>query len=232
MTTMLLERRSRPIRGVRIVRQESAPFGLQVIPTRRLSTADVRRILDRLPPTDGPIVTSALNTIEQEAFTEAGFVERESLYLLRHDFSAAPRATSDARIRSARRTDLANVITIDGQSFDPFWTFDRVALSTARKATPTHRYAVACIDRRVVGYVIVGLAGAASFLQRLAVHPDVRGQGVGSHLVCDSIEWARQRSSTHMMVNTQMSNAGAFALYQRLGFSVDTNRLKVLEWHR
>lgn len=227
---MLLERRSRPVRGVRVVTRESAPFGVQVVPTRMLTVSDVHRTLDRLPRTEGPIVTSALSSIEQRAFIEAGFIERECLHLLRHDLRRTPRHKSSTRIRPARRTDLPAVLGIDQLSFDTFWSFDRAGIAAARKATPVHRYVVAVDRRRVVGYAITGQSGAASFLQRLAVHPDHRAGGVGSHLVSDAIDWARRRGSTYMMVNTQESNQRAFNLYRKLGFTVDRDSLKVLEW--
>lgn len=227
---MLLERRSRPIRGVRIVTRDTAPFGLQVIPTRRLTVDEVRKTLARLPDADGPIVTSALNTVEQEAFRKCGFVERESLYLLRRKLIEIPNIASAANIRNARRSDIQQVLAIDEQSFDRFWSFDRNGLAAARKATPTNRYVVAVLDGTIVGYAITGSAGSSGFLQRLAVVPHRRGQRVGSHFISDAAAWALQRGCSTLMVNTQTSNSEAFELYQHLGFEVDTDRLKVLEW--
>lgn len=227
---MLLERRSRPVRGVRIVSRESAPFGVQVIPTRRLTVDEVRKTLDRLPEVSGPVVTSALSTVEQDAFVTCGFVERESLYLLRHRLVDVPDIVSAATIRNARRGDITDVLEIDKASFDRFWSFDRNGLSSARKATPQNRYVVAVLDRTIVGYAITGSAGTTGFLQRLAVRPGHRGQRIGSHLVSDAAAWAVRRGCASMMVNTQTSNSEAFALYKHLGFTVDSDRLKVLEW--
>ena len=216
-----------------MIRRPAAPFGAQVVPTRDLDRHDVERALERLHDVDGPIVTSALTPTEQTPFVECGFTERESLHLLRHDFASVPaRPPVPTTIRSARRTDRRRILQIDHLSFDEFWRFDRSSLLSARRATPHHRYIAAVHDRLVVGYAIVGAAGATGYLQRLAVHPQARGQGVGSKLVLDAIDWAMGRGSLTMLVNTQIENTAALALYRSLGFELDADRLRVLEWRR
>ena len=229
---MLLERRLRLIRGVRVIHRADGPFELQIIPMRRLSPDEVARLVERLPATSGRVVTSALSPIEQGSFRELGFVDFEALHLLRHRFDPPPNRSSPARIRPARRADLRVILDIDARCFDTFWTLDRSGIDSARKATPSHHYVVAELDGRVVGYAISGHAGAPSFLQRLAVHPDVQGMGIGSHLVTDGIQWAMGRRALNMMVNTQVSNEGAARLYQSLGFALDSDQLKVLELPR
>lgn len=229
--TMLLERRSRPSRGVKVVRRESAPFGTQIVPMRMLNEADVRSVMRRLGPIAGPVVTSALSPVEQEAFISFGFVERETLHLLRHDFSDRPRWTRNGlQIRSARRRDLDRVLDIDHASFDDFWRFDRAALLSARRATSVHRYVTARRGGETVGYAITGVAGSTSYLQRLAVDPAARRTGVATELVQDAIEWAIGRGTLAMLVNTQQGNSGAVQLYRSLGFRLDEHGLKVLEW--
>lgn len=124
------------------------------------------------------------------------------------------------------------MLEIDAESFDQFWKLDRDGLLAARKATPIHRYRVALIDRRVVGYAISGRSGRSAFLQRLGVDPVHRGQGIGAQLVSDSIRWAIAGGGASMLVNTQVVNADALRLYERLGFVLDREQLKVLEWPR
>lgn len=230
---MLLQRLSLPVRGVRVITKEDSPLGAQIIPQRRLDADEVRRLIAHLEPrAHGPIVTSALGTIEQDGFREAGFVERESLYLLRHSLHAVPSHDSTARLRTGRRSDLARVLEIDRSSFDDFWKLDRDGLTSARKATPVNHYRVATINRRVVGYVVTGRAGRATFLQRLGVDPAHRGKGIGAQLVADAIDWAIGQRGSSMLVNTQVVNQPARRLYERLGFILDREQLKVLEWPR
>jgi len=233
---MLLDRLQRPVRGVRLVRREqddvNAPFRIQIVPLRDLTSSDVDRIKDELVDTPGPIVTSALTNREQSPFLAAGFSPRESLYLLRHDLRDIAEPSGPTTIRNARRSDLDAVLTIDHQGFDDFWAFDREALHAARKATPTHRYVVATHNRQVVGYAVSGHAGSTSYLQRLSVATDFRGRGAGSQLILDALAWGVRSGANAMLVNTQEVNLRALEVYQSHGFVLDDERLTVLEWNR
>ena len=65
-------------------------------------------------------------------------------------------------------------------------------------------------------------------LQRLAVHPDRQGEGLGIALVADALHWLRRRSVQTCWVNTQEANAAALSLYTRLGFTPAAHQLTVL----
>lgn len=235
---MLLERLQRPVRGVRIVRKHASPYNpdassVQIIPYRRLNTADVSRVLSSIRHSNARIVTSALAPSEQEAFLASGFVEHETLHLLERDLVSLPQQQVDSiRHRPGRRSDLRTVLDIDQRSFDAFWALDRESLNSARKATPVHRYRVATENRGVNAYAISGRSGRSSFLQRLAVSPEARGRGIATHLVIDALRWATGEGAQRMLVNTQVSNDKALGLYETLGFALSNEQLKVLEWRR
>lgn len=233
---MLLDRLHRPVRGVRLVRRETADpnasFRIQIVPLRPLQRNDVERIKNQLQDAAGPIVTSALAPREQSAFINAGFSARESLYLLRHDLISLPDTAGPSHIRNARRNDLDEVLRIDHEGFDDFWAFDKHALGHARRATPNHRYVVATIDRQVLGYAITGQAGKVGYLQRLGVATAARKRGIGGQLIADALRWSARAGAQSVLVNTQEINGAARRVYERHGFVLDDERLTVLEWHR
>lgn len=237
---MLLDRLQRSVRGVRFVRRgsddpENSPFRIQIVPLRPLDVGAVERIKKQLSSEPGPIVTTALVEREQRPFLDAGFQPRERLHLLSQTLPA-DRTPSAARtgvaIRAGRRGDVDATLEIDRRSFDSFWVFDRDGLASARRATPIHRYAVAHIDNRVVGYCVTGKAGTTGFLQRLGVDPDYRRQGIAGQLIDDSRAWAVRQSAQRILVNTQEINEGALALYLDQGFTLEADKLAVLEWVR
>lgn len=176
------------------------------------------------------VVTGALARREQQGFLDDGFVVHEELHLLAHDLAdlrPAPDLPSTTRLRRGHRFDRARTLEVDALAFPPFWQLDATGFDEARAATPQARYRVA-VDREVVGYAVAGRAGARGYLQRLAVAPAVTGGGIGTALVLDALRWMRGRRVTRAVVNTQVANERALALYLHLGFRLQPSGLAVL----
>jgi ribosomal-protein-alanine N-acetyltransferase len=176
------------------------------------------------------VLTPALTTHEQGPFVDAGFTVHERLHLLRHDLRRIPEPrAAGARLRRGRRRDLPTVLAVDALAFDRFWRFDAASLADARTATPHARFRVAVLDGTVVGYHVTGRAGTLGYLQRLAVHPDAHGRGLGTALIGDSLDWCARRGCNSVLVNTQEVNQRALSLYGHLGFRPEPSGLVVLE---
>jgi GNAT superfamily N-acetyltransferase len=56
-------------------------------------------------------------------------------------------------------------------------------------------------------------------LSVLAVAADAEGQGVGTALLDQSVEWAKARGSDRLTLSALVTNARARALYERKGFA-------------
>jgi ribosomal protein S18 acetylase RimI-like enzyme len=173
------------------------------------------------------VVTSALSSNECRGFLEAGFDLHEELDLLAHDLGGLP--PRPRGLRRARRRDRPAVIEVDALAFPPFWRLHEGGLEEALAATPSVRFRVAGRSLgALTGYAIAGRGGDTGYLQRLAVHPATRGQGLGRALVVDALGWLRRRGAARAMVNTQRTNEGALALYQACGFRLLPEGLTVL----
>lgn len=85
-------------------------------------------------------------------------------------------------------------------------------------------------DDTVVGFAITGCAKRRGYLQRIAVHPEAQGLGIGAALVKASIDWAASRDVRRLIVNTQTTNFGALRLYERAGFLKSSFGLFLLEY--
>ncbi len=176
------------------------------------------------------VLTPALTTAEQHPFEAAGFTVHERLHLLRHDLRHVPEPkAAGSRQRRGRNRDVTRVLAVDALAFDRFWRFDANGLADARTATPHARFRVATVGPTVVGYHVTGRAGSLGYLQRLAVHPDHHGHGIGTALVGDSLDWCRRKGCTSVLVNTQEANRRALSLYEHLGFRAEPSGLAVLE---
>ena len=188
----------------------------------------VRRTMDDLAARGfSRVVTNALSTKEQVAFLGAGFEVREELCLLGRDLAQLP-AAPPADHRRARRADHRAVLDLDARAFSSFWHLDERGLADAIGATPRARFRVVTGPGDVVAYALTGRAGRRGFLQRLAVHPRHRRQGLGSALVVDALRWLRRRRVHRVVVNTPSTNHAAISLYESLGFHREPEGLAVL----
>lgn len=179
--------------------------------------------------------TGALFPESTPAFLAAGFVPAGRLVLLRLDLTAAPRPRARPGTRTRRLGDsrLADAAGVDqrafGQTHGSRWSNDAASLAAIRRATPHHRSRIVVDAGRVVGFAISGRAGGRGYLQRLAVDPDVQRHGYGRALVDDSLAWMRRHRVAGVLVNTELDNRAAIALYESLGFVRQPGELSVLE---
>ena len=173
------------------------------------------------------IVTNALSPPAQAGYLANGFQVQERLHLLGHSLDHIPEPPVPHRLRRGRRRDRPRILEVDAAAFDPFWQLDEVGLLDAISATPSSRLQVEAAARPDA-YAVTGRAGDRGYLQRLAVHPDVQGNGLGSALVIDALRWLRRRRCHLAMVNTQEINTAAYALYRALGFTDLPDGLAVL----
>ncbi|MFV1990287.1 MAG: GNAT family N-acetyltransferase [Acidimicrobiales bacterium] len=177
------------------------------------------------------IVTSALMGSELDAYMAAGFEHKERLHLLKHDLHLEPMAPRQD-LRRAKRSDRPSILEIDALTFDDFWRFDTQGLRQALAAAATSRFRVADHQGRVVGYAITGKTASSGYVQRLGVHPDFQGRGLGKALLLDSLHWLKRRHCRQASVNTQLKNLTALALYEHMGFVRQNDGLYVLCWSR
>ena len=178
------------------------------------------------------VVTGALSPLEQTGFLAAGFQVEERLHLLGHDLHDIPEPPPVApALRRARRADRPSVLAVDHAAFPAFWRLDSLGLDEAISATPRTRFRVAEPSPGLTslsGYAICGRAGVRGYVQRLAVHPTLHGQGLGRALMIDGMRWLKRRGVQRAMVNTQVGNEVALSLYERLGFRLESVGLSVL----
>ncbi len=162
------------------------------------------------------VVTNALGPAETLPFVDAGFSVRERLHLLAHELTEIPNVEHPTR--RARDADRAAVLRLDQRAFRPFWRLDGAAMDSAIEATPTTRYRVIESDAGLGAYGITGRAGRVGYVQRIAVDPDDQGRGLGRSVVADALRWARRHRAERALVNTQLDNDPALALYHSCGF--------------
>jgi ribosomal protein S18 acetylase RimI-like enzyme len=191
----------------------------------------LRRCMDTLAARGfSRVVTGALAPSEQTGFLEAGFGVEQRLHLLAIDLTVdLPPVPPGLPLRRVGRRRRAEVLAVDGAAFPLFWQFDEAGLRDALRATPSVRFRAA-IDPagRIAGYAISGRSGNRGFVQRLAVNPSSQRSGTGRRLLLDGLVWMRRHGVERAIVNTQVGNEAALALYRHTGFQEEPTGLSVL----
>jgi ribosomal-protein-alanine N-acetyltransferase len=123
--------------------------------------------------------------------------------------------------------DWQAAVAVDDASFTDRWRMGELGLAEARDATPKSAFLVVR-DERLLGFVIVGTAVTAAYLQRIAVAPDARRAGVGRSLVRAAVAWGAAQGATRIVLNTQPDNEAAARLYRDEGFECSPGALSVL----
>jgi len=87
-----------------------------------------------------------------------------------------------------------------------------------------HAVYVACITGSVVGWIDVGISRHLQSEPRaeiggLVVSSEMRGRGIGRHLVTCAENWARQRGLRGIVVRSQIAREEAHNFYLREGYA-------------
>jgi len=163
---------------------------------------------------------------ESDTWITAGFVPHADLALLEKALSS-PLPEPTVPIRTGKVSDWARAAELDQQAFSPGWRLGVIGLADAASATPRSKFLVAG-GAQIDGFAIAGISQRVSYLQRLAVVPEKRSQGLGRSLVRSAALWARSRGARTMLLNTQPDNLRAIELYESEGFHISTERLRLL----
>ena len=135
---------------------------------------------------------------------------------LKNDTRVPEWGSLSVRVRPATVSDLPTVAEIDDDAFEPTWHEEEAILRLS-----LHRsgyFIVAEWEGRVVGFAIGTSRAGHGHINRLAVHPQFHGRGVGTRLLAESITYLRHAQARYVTLNTQSDNWASRRLYERFGF--------------
>ena len=154
----------------------------------------------------------------RRTWQDVGFEPFLELALMRLSLDTLPPSPNHLVVESTEER-LDDMLEIDAAAFSPFWRFDRHGLTESMKATG-RSCVLAIRDSQggLAGFAVGGFGTAISYLQRVAVHPQWQGQGMGRSLVRVAARKARAAGSRVMLLNTQFDNVPAIGLYASEGY--------------
>jgi ribosomal protein S18 acetylase RimI-like enzyme len=233
---------SRAVRWGRWPNDETVAMISQRDHTRPIDADDLRAGIDRARRSGRRALrTSALLEVSAAVAESIGFVRLDTLALLSRDLGAAvpePRDRDGVRLRPLHRWHQGRAAVIDQAAFGALWGMDRAALTAIRHATARHWARQVHDDAgEMLGFIIIGLGHpgpdptvTTGYLQRLSVHPDHQGRGLGRLLVDDAITTLTAAGAGCALVNTGVDNHRALALYRSAGFERNGAQMTVWEY--
>lgn len=133
--------------------------------------------------------------------------------------------TPEVTVRPGRLDDAAFEAALN-RSLGWCWDEEHLIAEYHDDAYEPSSVLVAEIDGRVVGKLelfigVKAVHGRFGMIRRFAVHPDLRGQGVGRTLLNAATERALAEGCSFIELSVDVTNPSAHALYQREGFVED-----------
>jgi len=134
----------------------------------------------------------------------------------KEDFAIPDPGNQKVHIRPFTVQDAAATVAVEDMAFTQLWRHDIVSFLQVRETYP---YFVVAIDAQgIVGYQYNTVDAGIGYLVRIAVHPRVEGQGVGTRLMAEAMRYFQKYQVWKIVLNTEEANVRAQALYERFGF--------------
>lgn len=175
------------------------------------------------------LASLALQDWFETLLSQAGFTSEKSVIVLEWNGGMPPKTSqnSDIIIRLMAERDLEVVQGVDSAAFPALW---QNALSGLKKALHLSAHStVALINNQIIGYQISTATGISAHLSRLAVLPDFQKQHVAYSLVSELLQHFDEQGVWRITVNTQSDNLASINLYDKLGFAMTGEAIKVYQ---
>ncbi len=123
------------------------------------------------------------------------------------------KAGGSITVRRLAYGDLPAVLSIERRSFPAPWSLAMFVLELSK---PSGVCLAAETDQGIVGYVVCSRYADVWHLMNVAVDPDRRREGIAERLL-DELLAAAGRDGRYTL-EVRVSNHGAIAMYERIGF--------------
>jgi len=124
-------------------------------------------------------------------------------------------------LRPMALSDIEAVLRIERASFPTPWPRDAFfyeLIRPRRSICLVAEQKTESNDARILGDIVVWLAGATAHVATLAVHPEYRQRGTGSCLLAKALLASINRKMTESLLEVRAQNHRAQQLYLKFGY--------------
>ena len=150
--------------------------------------------------------------------------EDSEIWLGRQRELIVDKSVSQANIRLAQHSDILDIATLQAEAFD---SDIKTTEHYAREAIEDDNSLLFVLEKNdhIISSCTVDLSSDVNYLYGLAVLKDYRGQGFGSALAAHIINKLIETNQKAFQIAVDTDNIGARKLYERLGFTYQTEVL-------
>ena len=141
-------------------------------------------------------------------------------------------------LNQMKASNLNDVLNVSSLSLKESWSRESLEKELSN---PLAKYMVAEVNNKVVGFAGLWAICNEGHITNIAVHPNYRGQGIGSKLVESLIENSSSWYINSLTLEVRASNKIAQNLYKKYGFKEegmrkhyyqDNNEDAIIMWKR
>ena len=118
-------------------------------------------------------------------------------------------------IREMTEEDIDGVLSVEKESFSTPWT-ERLFYDEVKN--PRTIYYVCCEDDEIIAYGGMWHVVDEGQITNVAVKKDFRNMGVGSKVLKELIDWAKEHEIVVIGLEVRAGNENALLLYKKFGF--------------
>jgi GNAT superfamily N-acetyltransferase len=153
----------------------------------------------------------------KEPLEAAGFQLKTMLRAYdKTDFRVPSAGSQRVHIRPFCQNDATELVELERLCFDPPWRHDARSFVDIARMYPY--FVVAEDEQGIAGYQFNVVDMRVGYLVRIATHPRVWGQGVGTRLMVEAIRYFEREGVWKIVLNTEETNTRAHQLYEWFGF--------------
>jgi ribosomal-protein-alanine N-acetyltransferase len=154
-----------------------------------------------------------------EFYLDIGWKPVEQIVYYRKPDSLMRIPSSHLRIELLRQRDLQRVLELERQTFPWMWWYSADEWGNVLYM-PGVETTLAYLDNVLVGYETHTVRTERGHLDRLGMHPDVQGQGLGTELLSRALERMAALGAKSVGLSTQWNNWRSRQLYEKYGFAL------------
>lgn len=120
--------------------------------------------------------------------------------------------------REIALSDIRGLLALEKEVYAGELPWSKTAFVVELKNLAPHRYVLLERGGEIVGFVGARLHAEDCHVTNIAVHPRFQGQGIGSFMLRDIFQYAKENKSQQITLEVRISNLDAQRLYRRFGF--------------